>query len=276
MNGIVVSHAPKYNPSYVDVNNLGVCPAHNSGYNIAPMSTFAERVRIARDAAGLTQEQLAELVGVSQPGIRKLERGALSSRHLVKIAIACRVRPEWLQSGEGEMEADRHPLRSPDGAHPISLYHPEEALAEGEFAVPAVNLRVGAGSRIVADPVEIEGMKRYSSEWAIKYGLKPDRLIRYQVRGESMDPVIKDGAWILVEMGDFPIQDGMPYLIRGGEDVQVKFLFKRPDGGVIIRSHNPASPDVILTAAERGSMDVLGRVVESVQMWIKPSGRKVG
>lgn len=168
------------------------------------------------------------------------------------------------------------PFALPD-SEPISVYHPEDELALGEFGVPAVNIRVGAGSSIVSEPVEVEALKRYSLDWARKYGLKPERLVRYQVRGNSMEPIIADGAWILVELGDFPINDGQPYLIRAGDEVQVKFLFRRPDGGVIIRSHNPAHPDVQVPVIEMHTVSVLGRVVEHAQMWIKPvngNGRK--
>ena len=219
---------------------------------------------LVRRGGDITQAEMARRMKVSPAQVQQWKRGDRTpeSESCRRIEVAAQMPPGW-------MDQDHTPLL-PEGARPISLYHPDEPLADGEFEVPAVNIRVGAGSSIVTDPVEVDGMKRYRLDWAIKYALKPDRLIRYQVRGESMEPVIKDGAWILVEMGDFPIHDGMPYLIRAGEDIQVKFLFKRPDGGVIIRSHNPASPDVILTTSERGSMAVLGRIVESVQMWIKP------
>jgi phage repressor protein C with HTH and peptisase S24 domain len=239
---------------------------------------FSKRLNEALDAIGFPpkgkgrQLALGRAMKISQKGARKwLEGEALPTEaNRRKLVDLCKANYEWLFAGRGEHKA-AVPLTPP--GHPVSVYHPEEPLTEGEFLVPAVNLRVGAGSSIVSDPVEAEGVTRYSLEWAHKYGLKPDRLIRYRVRGDSMEPIIRDRAWILVEMGDFPIQDGMLFLIRAGEDVQVKFLFKRPDGGVIIRSHNPANPDVILTAAERGTMGVLGRVVESVQMWVKPHGR---
>jgi len=183
-------------------------------------------------------------------------------------------REQILHSMENQPDLAEELMEGMEGivyaAESVSIYHPEEAMTPGEFGVPSVNLRVGAGSSIVSENLEVEGLKRYSLEWAIKYALKPERLIRYQVRGNSMEPIIKEGAWILVEMGECQICDGNPYLIRSGEDVQVKFLFRRPDGGIIIRSHNPAYPDVILTGEEANSIQVLGRIVESVQMWIRP------
>lgn len=69
------------------------------------MTTLAVRIKQARKQAGLTQKALADAIRVSQPVISQLENGEnLQSVHLLSIARACRVHPEWLVSGEGEME----------------------------------------------------------------------------------------------------------------------------------------------------------------------------
>uniref|UniRef100_UPI0035A24357 XRE family transcriptional regulator n=1 Tax=Metapseudomonas otitidis TaxID=319939 RepID=UPI0035A24357 len=68
----------------------------------AEPSNLKDRVKQARTFAGLTQEELAKLVGVSQPVISQLERGEnLQSVHLLKIAEVCGVDPIWLSSGQG-------------------------------------------------------------------------------------------------------------------------------------------------------------------------------
>ena len=67
------------------------------------MSYLKDRIKQAREFGGLTQRQLAERVGVSQPVISQLERGDnLQSVHLLKIAEVCGVDPSWLSSGSGE------------------------------------------------------------------------------------------------------------------------------------------------------------------------------
>ncbi|WP_043309309.1 XRE family transcriptional regulator [Pseudomonas sp. ML96] len=68
------------------------------------MSTLKDRIKAARKHAGLTQRELAVNVGVSQPVISQLESGEnLQSVHLLRIAGACGVRPQWLADGEGAM-----------------------------------------------------------------------------------------------------------------------------------------------------------------------------
>ncbi|MBF0214182.1 MAG: helix-turn-helix transcriptional regulator [Magnetococcales bacterium] len=67
-------------------------------------SNFAYRFRTARLHANLTQQSLAEKVGITQAAIHKLESGQFrSSRKTVAIAMVCQVNPVWLETGVGEM-----------------------------------------------------------------------------------------------------------------------------------------------------------------------------
>lgn len=77
---------------------------HKAAYRLAGMSTLKDRMKAARKHADLTQRELAVRVGVSQPVISQLESGEnLQSVHLLRIASACGVRPEWLADGLGAM-----------------------------------------------------------------------------------------------------------------------------------------------------------------------------
>ncbi len=65
---------------------------------------LSNRIRIAREHAGLTQKELADRVGISQTAVHKLECGrSRSSRRTVAIAIACDVDPIWLETGQGSL-----------------------------------------------------------------------------------------------------------------------------------------------------------------------------
>lgn len=66
--------------------------------------TLAERIKLAREHAKLSQEELADMIGCSVDLIRKLEQGNRNNTtFIVKISTACKVRPEWLDDGSGEM-----------------------------------------------------------------------------------------------------------------------------------------------------------------------------
>ena len=59
------------------------------------MTTFADRIRQARIAAGLTQKQLSERTEISQPHISQLESGKTlpSADTIARIAKATGIEP---------------------------------------------------------------------------------------------------------------------------------------------------------------------------------------
>lgn len=66
----------------------------------------AERQRELR----MNQTQLADASGVSQAAISILvKRDSKSSRNLTALANALKVRPQWLETGKGEKEAEPPP-----------------------------------------------------------------------------------------------------------------------------------------------------------------------
>lgn len=71
---------------------------------------LGQRIKAARAHAGLTQAQLAKLVGMSQQMIQKLEGGkADATAALLDICIETGVSPRWLARNEGAM-LDSQPL----------------------------------------------------------------------------------------------------------------------------------------------------------------------
>ena len=63
------------------------------------------RIREARGALGISQEELARRTGVTLNTINRLERGVATDPHystLLNLAKALEVSPHWLYSGEEE------------------------------------------------------------------------------------------------------------------------------------------------------------------------------
>lgn len=74
---------------------------------ITPVKTIAERMRAARERAGLTQPALAQRANVSQGTIGNIESGLRKRpRDLLAIAAALHVSPLWLETGQGPMHGD--------------------------------------------------------------------------------------------------------------------------------------------------------------------------
>jgi len=65
---------------------------------------FAERLKVARKASGMTQEQLARAVGITASAVSHLESGSsksLSMDHIFACADALGVNAKWLSTGKG-------------------------------------------------------------------------------------------------------------------------------------------------------------------------------
>ncbi|MCP5922212.1 helix-turn-helix domain-containing protein, partial [Klebsiella pneumoniae] len=64
------------------------------------MNTLAERLKIAREKKGMSQAQLADLIGLSQQSVAKIENGdTLQPRKIKERAKALDVSQKWLQLG---------------------------------------------------------------------------------------------------------------------------------------------------------------------------------
>ena len=77
---------------------------------------FADRLKSARKAAGLTQHALAEKVGIRSASIAQMETGLTkfpSSKNLLPLARALDVDPEWLISGKGQPKPPSNEVREP-------------------------------------------------------------------------------------------------------------------------------------------------------------------
>lgn len=101
----------------------------------------------------------------------------------------------WLLTGEGEM------LRRPpeSNAHIVGAYVPPSLGDPGVFRIPALPVSAQAtfaeslASTVHVNPFEdFRDIPLLPEEQAIK-----DQLINIQVDGESMEPGLADGAWVL-------------------------------------------------------------------------------
>lgn len=109
-----------------------------------PLS-IGDRIKNARKKAGLSQTDLAERVGVTQPAVANWESGVHDPRRLMlaKIAETLKVSAEWLASGaRSTLEADAHPaaayIRRPLRHTPVISFADAARLYDDPSADPHV------------------------------------------------------------------------------------------------------------------------------------------
>ena len=186
-----------------------------------------ERIKIIRKALNMTQEQLAQRLGIGKAALSMIETGktGLSSRNRNILIQELNVNPEWLESGKGEMfnaEPDLTAyMRRTDSSLPLQ-------------SVPLYSIEGTAGlvplftDRVQTKPVNYIHIPNLP---------KCDGAI--YVVGDSMYPLLKSGDIVLYkQLHD--INDvfwGDMYLlsidIDGEEYITVKYIQKSEREGYV-------------------------------------------
>ena len=227
------------------------------------MKTLAERLKYARKHRGLTQSALAELIGVSQAAIQKIESGkAYQTTKLVDLANALKVKPEWLGSGEGEMllsaQGEALPPESEWGT--VDTWDKNTPLPDDEVEVPFLkDIEFACGDGRVHNE-DHNGFKlRFSKATLRRVGANTDGsgVLCFPAAGNSMEPVIPDGATVAVDTGNKRIIDGELYAINQGDLKRIKQIYRKPGGKLLIRSVNRDYDD---EEADESDVEIIGFV----------------
>lgn len=208
---------------------------------------LGDRLKEAREAAGLSQGQLADAAGVSQSTIGNIEAGIRKQpRELLSIAAVVKVRPEWLKTGKGPRELPSANVED----------------AERRKRVPLISWVKAGHFGDVEDHYEPGD----APEWVDVYDTNPgDPSFALRVVGESMTSPIPgalsfpEGTIIVVD----PTQGGAAGDFVVAKDIATqKATFKKlvtDSGRWYLRPLNPAFPTVEI---DDPSVRVIGRVIE--------------
>lgn len=228
------------------------------------MNTLAERLKIAREKKGMSQAQLADLIGLSQQSVAKIENGdTLQPRKIKEIAKALDVSQKWLQLG----------IEENGSISDFIVEELEEAKLDPEvFAnIPILDIELSAGNgceaEIVESIVDFFPLRRFDLR---KAGVSPANARIVKIWGNSLLPVLNNGDHVAIDISQSkPIRDGDLYAVRDGVLLRVKVLISQPDGGLILRSFNKEEyPDEVLNFEERRArIHVIGRVFWSSRSW---------
>ncbi|HEX7710633.1 MAG TPA: S24 family peptidase [Sphingomonadaceae bacterium] len=123
--------------------------------------------------------------------------------------------------------------------------------------VPRLALDASAGpGALAADELPFDAF-RFSARWLREQGLDPGHVSAIAVAGDSMEPELRDGDEILVDLTPRPMRDGI-HVVRLGEALHVKRVQQSAPGRLTLISANPAYPPIEVAASE---VAVVGRVV---------------
>lgn len=227
----------------------------------AGMDGIGRRVREAREAAHLSQAQLADRVGMTQQAIAALEKNSQAkTARINEIARALNVNSDWLEGKTGALRDNEMLWMAP--SKPIA------ALVEvggTEFArIPVFDIRFAAGagaengdeSPVAWHTIDLSLLRAWTDAPVSQVAV-------FRADGDSMEPNIHKGDWVMVDRRRTRLTNpGIYALVHEGDGLLKRASQHLETGAVTLVSDNPAYPPMTLKKPER--LQVIGRVFLSI------------
>lgn len=183
------------------------------------------------------------------------------------VCLLLGIRQEWLEDGEeprdsGLAAQSPEPEAVMDG--PMDVWDDDTPLPDDEVLVPFLKeVELAAGSGRMSVEVNTKRRLRFGKYSLKNQGVDPANARCVTIAGNSMEPVLRNGATVGVDVGNTRIVDGDLYAINHGGQLRVKQTYRLPGGGIRLRSFNrDEHPDeeYSLDDMTRHEIVVIGRV----------------
>jgi len=230
-----------------------------------------KRIKKIMQERKISQVEIAKAANVTPQAItRWFKTESISTQSLMAVAKYLNVDIEWLISGEETRyktyQKNNTGIREGNAAYaaPIEAWDESMPLGKGEVAVPfysEVELSAKSGSRSEIK-IDVNGPKLHFQKSSLqKHGVQIEHAACVKVSGNSMEPVIPDGATVGIDTSKTEIKDGDMYAIDWDGALFIKILYRRPSGAIRIRSFNSDEyQDEELSLQEAQSIRVIGRL----------------
>lgn len=192
----------------------------------------------------------------------------LSRAFLQKISGRYRVSADWLLHGTGEMLMPEMPgfagragrIEPPEPGKPL---RGDFRFGTEDFAmIRRMDLSVSAGTGLVpVDGGDAEALA-FSRTWLLRNRVSADLSVLVRVRGDSMAPVIPDGALVLIHCAERQIEAAGIYAFNRGDASFIKRItpVSRKPMAWLISSDNPAYPPETVSGEALNEIRPVGRV----------------
>lgn len=198
--------------------------------------TFSQRLKELRKREKITQEQLAQIIGVERSSIGKYETGTIPSIEiLTRIAKYFNVSTDLLLGNERKTDYTRYGLSTISKKRLPMLG--EIACGEPIFANEEREYYVEAGTELKAD-------------------------FTLRAKGDSMIGAgIVDGAIVFVRQQDM-VENGEVAAVIIEDSATLKRVFYYPnENRLILNADNPAYPPLVYSGEELDHIKIIGKAI---------------
>lgn len=231
----------------------------SSPYWPAIKAGLAKRLKQVREAMGHGQRQFAGIVEIPLPSIKDYEGGKSipGGEALARYAF-CGVSIEWLLREEGPMFLEKPAADTPSE-------HRVEQLRAGYVYLPLYEVNASAGSGALIEQEHVADLLAFKEAWLRQeLNAGPKDVALLFVSGRSMEPDLRPGDVIMIDIRDTTAQREAIYVIRMDGAILVKELQRLPGGVIRVKSKNLDYDSFDKNITDLGgSQDfaVIGRVV---------------
>lgn len=229
--------------------------------------TLGDRLKQVRLEKGWTQTKLADEASkytdkpLLQQHIYNIEsRSSNTTKYLTAFANALGVSSQWLDSGMGNKEIGAENFNPETQA--VDAWDDDTPLDDQEFEVPhyaEVHVAAGSSEGIVQEKTDRK--IRLAKSSARKAGAQMETSFSYNITGDSMKGRIEDGSRCTADSSKkSQIKDGKIYVLRYGVLRLTKYVYRRPDGGLTLKSENEDYAPVEIDPCDLDQVEILGWV----------------
>jgi phage repressor protein C with HTH and peptisase S24 domain len=199
--------------------------------------TVSTVLRELLDRDGISPTELHRRTEVPQSTISRILSGKIADpadKHISKIAEYFRISTDQLRGRGPALVAAPVPSTGHSDMQDISIWDDETPIDDDEVSVPflrEVELAAGSGRFVIEESEKLR--LRFGKRSLRHNGVQFDHAKCVTVRGNSMLPVLRDGATVGVNVGKSAIGDiidGDLYAINHNGQLRVKQLYRLPTG----------------------------------------------
>lgn len=223
------------------------------------MTTLSERLTSLMNEKGISQAELARLIGIKQPSVFKILNGETRNpKKILEIATALNVDPHWLKTGEGD----------PDPSYRI--VEVSEPQNPNTVRIDILDVEASAGNGAYLSPTE-QGLLSQEFDLTFfrqQFGRADAKYLKLiTVKGDSMAPTLESGDLLYVDISEnYFAADGL-YVFTFDGQTFIKRLQKVGKEMLVI-SDNPTYKEWTFTQDD--DVFIHGRVIFSMPMkWRK-------
>lgn len=211
---------------------------------------------------GLNPTRLAAASGIPQPTIQRIIKGRHNTVNLETASALAQYFKITVSQLIGEIPLDVSEMQGLSVAQNYAHYAHPEKLDSDYILVPRCEVRAGMGTGQIIHSEQIINHLAFRADWVkTELGLNPKNLVLISAVGDSMEPTLRPGDLLLLDLSANQIKHDAIYVINLDGELLAKRVQRLVDGTVIVTSDNAFYREQTIAPDKLDTLRVIGRVV---------------